>query len=395
MPYIYSIMCTLYRRSGDSEAQWRVWAEKSDDPNIAYLYTEFGQVGGALRQSRREITERGREESVFAKAQQQVRKKWQDKQAKEGYLTTSSEEEPRAKLNRLEQVDEADAPILPMLANKAEFQRDKGTIKGMKFPLYVQPKIDGFRCVSSLQKDNVRIFSRTNIPYIGFETLRDTLSDFKLPSEGFGSGRLYLDGELYISDMNFNTLSGLIKRGQHHADYDLPAMRYILFDCFDLDHMDTSFKERYAFLKKIVPQMSRVSTLTVLKASSLKDVDAYMRTFLAEGHEGIMLRDPDSPYILRKRSKYLLKHKEFQDEEFTIIGFKEGNGDDKGTIVWECMTDTSMSFSVRPTGTREYRSELFANAASYIGKQLTVTFQEKSDDGIPRFPVGKAIREDD
>ena len=396
-------MSVLYRQMGESQvAHWRVWSEQNDD-GTAWLCTEYGIVGGAVRQSRREITEKGRESSTYGKAQQQALKKWEDKQSKEGYSPEKPAEiRKKAKLEQPAEptetlaaaTEQTNEPILPMLANKAEFNRDKGLIKGMAFPVCVQPKIDGFRCITSLKPRDVSIFSRTNVPYIGFQSLRDALCKCILPLNGFGSGRLFLDGELFLSDVNFNTLSGLIKRGQHHADYDLPNLQYIIFDCFDLDHMDVTFAERYAFLKSMFASyISRISVLSNLKARTLADVDAYMRTFIAEGHEGLMLRDPDSPYVLRKRSKYLLKHKEFQDEEFTIIGFKEGNGDDKGTVVWLCATSDGMSFYVRPKGTREFRSDLYKNASDYIGKELTVTFQEKSADGIPRFPVGRAVRD--
>ena len=40
------------------------------------------------------------------------------------------------------------------------------------------------------------------------------------------------------------------------------------------------------------------------------------------------------------------------------------------------------------------RREWFQNGAAYVNKKLTVIFQELSEQGIPRFPVGKAIRED-
>ena len=53
-----------------------------------------------------------------------------------------------------------------------------------------------------------------------------------------------------------------------------------------------------------------------------------------------------------------------------------------------------LEFNVRPRGSHDYRRELFQNGDSLIGQKLTVIFQEYSADGIPRFPVGKAIRYD-
>jgi DNA ligase-1 len=43
---------------------------------------------------------------------------------------------------------------------------------------------------------------------------------------------------------------------------------------------------------------------------------------MEEGYEGIMVRNPNSPYEISKRSSYLQKYKEFDDDEFEIIGFQ-------------------------------------------------------------------------
>ena len=87
------------------------------------------------------------------------------------------------------------------------------------------------------------------------------------------------------------------------------------------------------------------------------------------------------------------KYKEFHEEEYPIVGFDQGDGRDKGTVIWKCQTKEGRVFSVRPRGTHEYRNDLFKNGKLYVGKQLTVIFQELSELNVPRFPVGKAIRD--
>ena len=51
-------------------------------------------------------------------------------------------------------------------------------------------------------------------------------------------------------------------------------------------------------------------------------------------------------------------------------------------------------FDVRPDGCHENRAEMFRKGKDYIGSMLTVTYQELTNDGRPRFPVGKGIRND-
>ena len=45
------------------------------------------------------------------------------------------------------------------------------------------------------------------------------------------------------------------------------------------------------------------------------------------------------------------------------------------------------------TGGYHHRGKLFRNAPKYMGKQLTVRFQNLTALGVPRFPVGVAIRD--
>ena len=114
--------------------------------------------------------------------------------------------------------------------------------------------------------------------------------------------------------------------------------------------------------------------------------------FVSQGYEGIMIRESSSTYEIGKRSNYLLKFKMFQTDEYEIIDVKEGTGRDKGTAIWVC-TVGDHKFSVRPEGTIESRRTFLANKDRYIGKNLTVRFQNLTALGIPRFPVGVVVRD--
>ena len=70
-----------------------------------------------------------------------------------------------------------------------------------------------------------------------------------------------------------------------------------------------------------------------------------------------------------------------------------GTGLEKGCVIWICETKEKKRFSVRPVGTFEERRKLFLKAKSFIGKFLTVKYQELSDYNIPVFGVGIGIRD--
>ena len=144
------------------------------------------------------------------------------------------------------------------------------------------------------------------------------------------------------------------------------------------------------FAGKDLPNIELVDSYEV---QNEEDIIQYHQQFVKDGYEGTMIRDPNSEYKLGKRSKGLQKYKDFIDSEFTIVGFKEGKGNDAGTVIWKCETESGKTFDVRPTGSREMRTLQFQEGEKYIGKKLTVKYQEMTDEGVPRFPVGVSFRD--
>ena len=89
----------------------------------------------------------------------------------------------------------------------------------------------------------------------------------------------------------------------------------------------------------------------------------------------------------------MLKYKEFEDSEFTIVGATTAEGTEEGAVMWICETESEAQFPCRMRGTFKSRIEMYENYTDYLGKSLTVRYQELGKDGVPRFPVGIAIRD--
>ena len=240
--------------------------------------------------------------------------------------------------------------ILPMLANKWDDRKNY-----ISEPFYVQPKLDGIRLLVS----NQGCFSRTGKPVKGVDHL----------SRGLRDGE-WLDGECYAPGKTFEEITSMFKMNPQDLEFHV-------FDYFDLGRPDLPFAER----------QKRVTVQTVL-VKKKSDVEKWHDTFVEQGHEGIMIRDAVSTYEIGKRSNYLLKFKKFQTEEYEILDVKEGSGREKGAAIWVCD-----GFCAKPEGTLEYRRQLFKDGDTYIGKMLTVRFQNLTAQGIPRFPVGVAVRD--
>jgi DNA ligase-1 len=109
---------------------------------------------------------------------------------------------------------------------------------------------------------------------------------------------------------------------------------------------------------------------------------------VADGFEGAMLKNVDGLYMFQYNSSDVEKMKEFEDDEFEIIGGKEGTGTDEGCVIYRCKTKDGKEFDARPRGSVEDRQQMFKDLPNDIGKMLTVRFAEYSDDGIPQHPVG-------
>jgi DNA ligase-1 len=82
------------------------------------------------------------------------------------------------------------------------------------------------------------------------------------------------------------------------------------------------------------------------------------------------------------------------DEEFLVVGYTEGTGSYAGTPIFQCETNekTKQTFGVVVKCSIETKRQMMQNVDEYIGQMLTVKYQEKSEDGIPRFPVGLGFR---
>lgn len=284
-----------------------------------------------------------------------------------------------------EDIDKIDTGTLfkPMLANKWEDYQDKVT-----FPLYSQPKLDGIRCI--VKSDGM--WTRTGKPIISaphiFDSLRSTFE--KYPD-------LILDGELYADKYanDFNTIVSLVKKTKPTTQDLIDSANIIEYHIYDLPSSEGTFTQRHQEIQNLFdyeftsPCLKMVETNQV---DNMNDVVGFYEDYIAKGYEGQMLR-VDAPYE-NKRTKSLLKHKSFQDQEYTILDVCEGNGkfkDKVGYMVFQ--NELGHTFHSTVNGTQEYLEQLWKEKDSLIGQQATVKyFNLTPDTNIPRFPKVVAIR---
>lgn len=280
----------------------------------------------------------------------------------------------------LDQAESSDI-ILPMLAMKfADRKHD------ITYPCYVQPKLNGVRCLAKkLSNTEIRYTSRNGKEY----TTLDHLTPGLLKMLSIGD---ILDGEIYVHDWTFQEIIRNVKKKRHTS-------KQLEYWVYDMAEPSMLFRDRLRYIRGcfeqyVWPKAPPPIVLTETpKIYSEADVYNHHKKYVADGFEGVIIRNSDGLYKFDHRSKDLQKYKSFIDEEFTVVGGFSGEGLEEDCVIFMCKTVKGREFKVRPRGSREVRKEWLDDLDNIIGKKLTVRYQELSEDKIPIFPVGISIRD--
>ena len=293
----------------------------------------------------------------------------------------------RKDLGYWEDINDCDKKVFfqPMLAADYDKRKDK-----VKFPIFSQPKLDGVRCIIKSDgmwtRNGKEIISAPHI-YENLKYIFDTQPD------------LVLDGELYTSNrkVDFNTIISCVRKTKPNSEDLETSRKYIEYWMYDLyDGEDLGYGERHNKLTnlkkdyKLNPFMFNV--VVTYKLNNKEEVEDKLIHYIEHGFEGQILRDLNTHYE-NKRSNGLLKHKNFFDEEFEVIGYSEGVGKFSGKLATLKVDVNGVEVDCTINGTMEYLEELFNIKESLIGKKVTVKYFEKTTDNSLRFPKVIAIRD--
>ena len=266
----------------------------------------------------------------------------------------------------------------PMLAAKWEDYKDK-----IQYPIFSQPKLDGIRCIVT----KAGMFSRNGKPILSAPHIRRSLN---FVFEAYPN--LILDGELYADKFanDFNKIVSLVKKTKPTEDDLFESQRNIQYWIYDIPSENTNFGERcYALDELFDAELESFEKHCVLvETADCNNEDEVMELYgqyVDRGFEGQMLRT-NGKYE-HKRSKFLMKHKSFIDEEYTIIDICEGEGNKTNMVGYMTFkTADGKPFKSNVKATFEESEEMFRNRKQLVGKQATIKFFQFTPDGIPRFP---------
>lgn len=287
---------------------------------------------------------------------------------------------------------------------KAQPSKEK-YLNNIKYPAYSQRKLDGARCNINFHHDgSLEILSSSgrNI---------ETFNRFGCLSELF-SGYM-IDGELIAKEngqfIDRKRSNGIVTKAIRGTISPNEAKKLVLvvWDVVPMENViaqqpTTTFpyEQRLALLHRKLTYaysdcIELVDTFTV---NSLKDAQAHFLDELAQGQEGIIIKNTDSQWV-RKRSNDLVKMKAENTADLMITGVIEGTGKYEGmlgAVVLET-NDGLLKVSCGSGFTDSQRQELFNEYI--IGKIVEVKYNEliksKGDKKMSLFlPIFKRIRDD-
>jgi DNA ligase-1 len=351
------------RRSDGGIQQWEM--EVEGDKYRAIV----GKVGGSLvtaawttakGKNIGRANETSPDQQAAAEAQARWQKKWD-----EGYRETEA--------------DLAGVTLFEcMLAAKyVDYKED------VVFPVYCQPKLDGIRCLANA----AGLKTRKGKDHMNMDHAAKAVAAVLAKYPG-----LTLDGEAYGDKLSndFNTIVHLVKQQKPTAAERAECakmVQYHVYDC-ELPDRTATFGARSKFLGEVLSGIPGIVVVETRLCNNQEELDAAYAEYLAAGYEGQMIRT-DTPYE-HKRTKALLKRKEFVDEEFVIADVEEGSGNRAGMagavklVLWG-------NAGIR--GNEAYFKLLLNNKNDIIGKKATIRYQGKTPDGKLRFPVMVSIRD--
>ena len=285
-------------------------------------------------------------------------------------------------------------------------------LKGRK---RLEVKLDGVRVIAICYKEGaVNLFSRNGKPFNNFPHIEEQLASIarELSVAAFGQYvDFVLDGEI-IGE----SFQALMKQAQRKTDVDASDSKYFVFDVMP----KSSFFEghynaqQYKRIDTLHTMFNKVDDSTLAPDVQITpgievDLDTaeghdimrrYANDSVADGFEGIMIKDMGAPYECRRSSAWM-KWKPVITVDLNIIGFEEGTGKNLGrlgAIVCEGIDNGKrINVNVGSGLSDANRDEYWANRDSLLGRVVEVKADAvtQNQDGTYslRFPRFERFRD--
>ena len=263
-------------------------------------------------------------------------------------------------------------------------------------PVFMQPKLDGVRCLIQAEKLPFDMgyepvaYSRTGKQWLNIEHILQGLKPFFQANPN-----VILDGELYNHDLkdDFEQIISCVRKTKPTEEHRAQSKELVQFHCYDIVDEDAVFDWRADFIGDELEESYCVKhVMTTYNIDSEKQAKDIHQANLNKGYEGSIVRLNDTYQC--KRSHSLRKFKDFHDAEATLTSWVEGKGKRVGTIGKFIAVDTDGNeFGMPVMDNFKKLQTMFKEMQSWVGKEATFTYFERTKAGSYRHPLFKAIRD--
>ena len=288
--------------------------------------------------------------------------------------------------------------IKPMLAKQADKVTNK---KIFDKEWLASRKLDGVRCLMYYKDGEIHTASRGGDHYdYSTEHIRTNPSLVSLFER---NPNIILDGELFRRFKSLQQISGAARMEKNA--YECDWLQYWIYDCYI---PEVKASNRIKKLEEIAkdysipiyhsPKEDELNTsifiLEHIKVSGWDNIEALHDTYVSEGFEGVVIRNPDKLYKPGGRTNDMIKIKKYKSEDFKVIGYKLGlRGSEDMTFT--CELKDGRTFEAMPVGDRATKEEYVENFEDkYKGHKAECTYFNYSDEGIPTQPKLRVFRFD-
>ncbi len=378
----------LVARNARDKVQ-QIQAKLMQEGNIFMIQRITGQYLGKQTKQPELIIDRGKaKRSTLEQAELQfnsIIKKYLDKGYKKlsDLTKTPFEDISESDMNDLVPSVKTDSSgfLKPMLAKDS----NKCQTSVLNKRLLCSAKLNGVRCLMQSSEGKIHAISRGGKEYnVPTTLIREALEDFfkEHPS-------VILDGELYNHGHHLQELSGIARLKEWEDRCSI--LEYWIYDIAD---STKTFEERLEFLMLLKDKLKGISKVKVIdhtETNSFKEIQDLHNKWVNEGYEGLVARKPNSTYQFGRRGSDMIKVKEYMEQEFEIIDYKDGLRDEDFCFILQ--TEDGKPFAAKPIGDRELKDRYLRDIDEIIGKQGTVKFFEWSREGVPQQPIFQVVRD--
>ena len=265
-------------------------------------------------------------------------------------------------------------------------------IAEVNYPINLQPKLDGFRCIYY----KGQLWSRTGKPF-GNNNLSSYFSILNAAED------YVLDGELYVESLSFNKLQTILNTYEHPVPNTL---KFIVYDCMPKVDWETQkclkpYHERLKLLRtvlndKVANYKKVIDIPNDLVQNAAEAVDLYKK-YLKQGYEGVMLKASEGLYKWKRvtvNSGEMLKLKPFKTIDLQVTNIYDGEGKFQGVAGGVVVDYNGTAVRVGSGFNDTMRKDLASKPNEFIGKMVEIKYFEETKDKSLRFPIFVRWREE-